>query len=705
MKKLGILLLLIAATNLWSLAQTVSIGSPSGKIILNFTIKNGNPVYTLSYKGKTVIEESNLGFKIKDMPEFGNTFTLENKVTEMGVNQPWTPVWGETKTIENNYNMLQVTLKDNAPQAHTLIIVFKVYEDGLGFRYEFPEQANLQHFIISEELTSFNLTGDHKIWWIPGDFDTNEYAYYTSKISDVEKKTQKRDGNIFTATPIQGSFVQTPLMIKSPEGIYMNIHEAALINYPCMDLKFDVTTYNATATLAPDAVGNKAYLRAPAKTPWRTIVVSDDAREILASKMILNLNEPNKLKDVSYIKPMKYVGIWLEMHLGISTWDYAGSQSASDAGSDGKTVKKTKHGATTESTKKYIDFAAANGFGGVLVEGWNTGWEDWFGKWKEDVFDFVTPYPDFDVKEVNKYAQSKNVGIITHHETSGSVTNYERYMDTAYRQMAALGSHALKSGYVGKIIPRGEYHDGQWMVNHYLRAISKASDHQIMVTAHEPVRPTGLHRTYPNFMAAEAARGQEFNFWSDGNPPEHETILPFTRIMGGPMDYTPGIFKIKKSFYIPGAKEQVHTTLAKQLALYVTLYSPVQMVTDLPENYLAKPDAFQFIKDVAVDWDDTKILLAEPGDFIATARKAKGTRNWFVGGITDEQARTMEIDFSFLDKGQKYTLTIYKDATDASWDNNPEAYAIETIVVTSKTKLKVNLARGGGFAMSIFPKK
>jgi hypothetical protein len=685
-------------------AQTIQVNSPDGKIVLNVQLVQGKPVYTLAYKGKTVIEESTLGFKIKDMPDFGNAFTISNS-EKSTVNENWNPAWGEVKTITNNYNQLSLTLTDNATKPHTLRIVFRVFNEGLGFRYEFPEQANLNHIIVEDELTSFNLTADHKIWWIPGDFDTNEYAYYTSKISEVAKMAQKRDGNIFTATPIEGAFVQTPLMIKSADGIYMNIHEAALINYPCMDLKFDETTFNASSTLAPDAIGNKAYLRAPFHTPWRTINVSDDARTILASKMILNLNEPSKIDNTDYIKPMKYVGIWLEMHLGISTWDYSGSQSASDSGGDGKTTKKTKHGATTENTKKYIDFAAANGFGGVLVEGWNTGWEDWFGKWKEDVFDFVTPYPDYDVKGLNQYARSKGVSIITHHETSGSVTNYERYMDTAYRQMNAYGSVALKSGYVGKIIPRGEYHDGQWMVNHYNRAISKAADYHIMVVAHEPVRPTGIHRTYPNFMAAEAARGQEFNFWSEGNPPEHETILPFTRIMGGPMDYTPGIFKIKKSHYIPDAKEQVHTTLCKQLALYVTLYSPVQMVTDLPENYLAKQDAFQFIKDVATDWDDTKILLAEPGDYIATARKAKGTSNWFIGGITDENAREMTIDFSFLEKGKKYEITIYKDAPNASWDGNPEAYVIEKQTVTSKTKLKIKLASGGGFAISAFPKK
>jgi hypothetical protein len=444
-----------------------------------------------------------------------------------------------------------------------------------------------------------------------------------------------------------------------------------------------------------------AYLQTPCITPWRTIVVSDDAREIISSKIILNLNEPSKIKDASFIKPMKYVGVWLEMHLGLSTWDKAGTQVASDAGGEGVTKKKVKHGATTENTRKYIDFAAANGFGGVLVEGWNTGWEDWFGNWKEEVFDFVTPYSDYDVVGINQYAKSKGVSMITHHETSGSITNYERWMDTAYKAMNKWGSPALKSGYVGRIIPRGEYHDGQWMVNHYNRAIKKAANHRIMVVAHEAVRPTGLHRTYPNFMAAEAARGQEFNFWSEGNPPEHETILPFTRMMGGPMDYTPGIFKIKRSYYTPGAKEQVHTTLAKQLALYITLYSPIQMATDLPENYQARPDAFQFIKDVAVDWDDTKVLLAEPGDYLAIARKAKGTNNWFVGGISDETARILNFDFSFLDKDKKYEITIYKDAADASWDLNPEAYAIEKKTVNSKTKMPIALARGGGVAMSI----
>ncbi len=704
MKKIVLSLLALCLISTTGFAQNFKIASPNAKIVLALALNaDGELVYNINYKNKPAIESSHLGFKIKDQADlFANLKIV--KVDSLTFNETWQPVWGETKNIINNYKEIAITLSEKTEKPRLFQVIFRVFNDGVGFRYVFPEQDNLQHFIVADELSTFNLTGDHKIWWIPGDFDTNEYGYNTSKISDIEKKTKKRDGNIFTATPITGSFVQTPLMIKSAEGLYMNIHEAALVNYPAMDLHFDVPTSEATATLANDAVGNKAYLHAPCKTPWRTLVMSDDAREIIASKMILNLNDPSVLTNTSYIKPMKYVGIWLEMHLGLSTWDYSGKQSASDAGADGVTKTKTKHGATTENTKRYIDFAAKNGFGGVLVEGWYTGWEDWFGKWKEDVFDFVTPYPDYDVVAVNQYARSKGVGIITHHETSGSVTNYERQMDTAYRQMNFLGSSALKSGYVGRIIPRGEYHDGQWMVNHYLRAVKKASDYHLMVVAHEPVRPTGLHRTYPNFMAAEAARGQEFNFWSEGNMPDHETILPFTRLMGGPMDYTPGIFKIKKSYYYPGAKEQVHTTLVKQMALYITLYSPVQMVTDLPENYEAKPDAFQFIKDVAVDWDDTKVLQAEPGDYLTIARKAKGTNNWFIGAITDENARESEISFEFLDKGAKYEATIYHDADDASWDNNPEAYKIDKMIITSKTKLKLKLAPGGGTAISLFKK-
>ncbi|MFN2456801.1 MAG: glycoside hydrolase family 97 catalytic domain-containing protein, partial [Chitinophagaceae bacterium] len=476
-----------------------------------------------------------------------------------------------------------------------------------------------------------------------------------------------------------------------------NIHEAALSNYPAMNLVVNKATFTFSTHLVPDAVGNKAYLQTPAKTPWRTIIVSDDAREILtANRMILNLNEPSKIENTSWIKPQKMVGIWWEMHVGKSSWDYSGGQVGSQQAS------RVPHGATTANVKRYIDFAAKNKIDGVLVEGWNTGWEDWFGKWKENVFDFVTPYPDYDVKELSRYAKSKGVKIIMHHETSGSVTNYERWMDTAYRFMVKHGMNSVKTGYVGRIIPRGEHHDGQWMVNHYERAAAKMAKYKIMADMHESVRLTGLHRTYPNWLASEAARGNEFNAWSVGNPPEHETILPFTRLMGGPMDYTPGIFKIKMSSYDPNKKEQVHTTLAKQLALYITMYSPLQMAADLPENYEVRMDAFQFIKDVAVDWDDTKVLAAEPGDYIVMARKAKGSDKWFIGAITDETGRSFATDLSFLNN-KNYVATIYQDGDNAHWEKNPEAYKIQRFIVTPKTALKLNLAAGGGTAISLVP--
>jgi hypothetical protein len=492
--------------------------------------------------------------------------------------------------------------------------------------------------------------------------------------------------------------VQTPLMMKSNDGLHINIHEAALSNYPAMNLVVDKSTFTLNSRLVPDAVGNLAYLIAPAKTPWRTIIISDKATEVIAAnRMILNLNEPSKIENTAWIHPQKFVGVWWEMHVGKSSWDYAGGQVGSQQST------RVPHGANTANVKRYIDFAAQHGFQGVLVEGWNTGWEDWFGKWKEDVFDFVTPYPDYDVNELTRYAASKGVKIIMHHETSASVTNYERWMDTAYRFMVNHGMNSVKTGYVGKIIPRGEHHDGQWMVRHYERVMQKTAGYRIMVDAHEPVRPTGMHRTWPNFLACEAARGNEFNAWSRGNPPEHETILPFTRLMGGPMDYTPGIFQIKMNFYNASKTEQVHTTLAKQLALYLTMYSPLQMAADLPENYEAHMDAFQFIKDVAVDWDDTKVLQAEPGDFLMIARKAKGSSNWFMGTITDEQARSFTQALSFLDAGKKYVAKIYRDAIGADWEKNPMVYTIDNFIVDSKTVLKLNLAPGGGTAISFMP--
>jgi hypothetical protein len=498
------------------------------------------------------------------------------------------------------------------------------------------------------------------------------------------------------------SRIQSPVMMKSVDGLYLNIFEAAVVNYPIMHLDVNTKSFQMQSHLVPNAIGDKAYLQAPANTPWRTIMVSDDARTILASKMVLNLNEPSKIEDTSWIKPMKYVGIWWEMHVGKATWDYAGSQNAQMA-QEAELKPTGKHGATTENTKKYIDFAAKHGFDGVLVEGWNVGWEDWFGNWKENVFDFVTSYPDFNVEEVQKYAESKGVKMIMHHETSGSVSNYERRMDRAYSFMKKHNYDAVKSGYVGKIIPRGEWHDGQAMVNHFNYAVERAAEYKIMVNSHESSRPTGYHRTYPNYIAAEAARGNEFNAWSVGNPPAHETILPFTRFLGGPMDYTPGIFEIKMSHYDATKKEQVHTTLAKQLALYVTIYSPLQMAADLPENYERYLDAFQFIKDVEVDWDKTEILEAEPGDYVTIARKAKGKESWFLGAITDENPRNTEISLNFLTPGKKYKATIYQDGKDAHWEKNPKAYSIKTIEVTAKTKLKLNLAAGGGTAISFFP--
>ena len=613
------------------------------------------------------------------------------------VDETWKPVWGQVSEIRNHYEEVTVHLKQQSTN-RLLDIIFRVFADGVGFRYEFPKQPGIKYFIVTAELTQFNLTGNHKAFWIPGDYDTNEYPYTTCKLSEIDNKelVEKSTAIAVRVAPDRYA-VQTPLMMKTDDGLYINIHEAALVNYPAMQLHVNDTTYQLSARLVPDAYGNKAYLHAPFHTPWRTIIVSDKATDILASNMILNLNDPSAIKNTSWITPMKFVGVWWEMQTGKGTWSYSDYPDSTDA--NGNLIPNGRHSANTANVKRYIDFASKNGIKGVLVEGWNTGWEDWFGNWKENVFDFVTPYPDFNVKEISDYAKAKGVDMIMHNETSGSATNYERQMDTAFRFMKEFGYKAVKTGYVGKIIPRGEHHDGQWMVNHYLRTIEKAAAYQIMIDIHEPVRPTGLQRTWPNFLACEAARGNEYNAFSDGNAPEHETILPFTRLMGGPMDYTPGIFKLRNYSSVKG--RQVHTTLAKQLALYVTLYSPLQMAADLPENYEAHMDAFQFIKDVPVDWDDTKILGAEPGDYIAIARKGKGTDNWFLGAITDENARQFAEDLSFLDKGKKYVATIYADAPDADWKKNPEAYTIKKMAVNSTTNLTLKLAPGGGVAVSI----
>jgi hypothetical protein len=681
-----------------TLLQAQSIQSPSGKIDVNFKLAgNGQPTYSVNYKNEAVILESTLGIRLKEKPALDTNFEIITSKT-ITFNESWKPILGEQSTIVNHYNELIVSLINKESKVK-MNIIFRVFDEGVAFRYDFPKQVELSYFIISDEVTQFKLTDNHKVFWIAGDFDSNEYEYNETKFSDIDNSKINMNNGIGVKS-IPGKYtVQTPLMMKSPSGLYINIFEAAVVNYPVMHLNVDVAKYKLNSLLVPNAIGDKAYLQAPCVSPWRTIMISDDARDIVGSKMILNLNEPSKIEDTSWIKPMKYVGIWWEMHVGKSTWDFAGSQNAQNSVSQ-DLVPSGKHGATTENTKRYIDFAAKNGFDGVLVEGWNVGWEDWFGNWKEDVFDFTTAYPDFDIAAISAYAKSKNVKMIMHHETSGSVANYERHLDRAFDLMKKYDYPAVKTGYVGKIIPRGEFHDGQAMVNHFNFVARRAADYKLMVNSHESSHPTGYGRTYPNYVAAEAARGNEFNAWSVGNPPMHETILPFTRLLGGPMDYTPGIFEIKMSHYDKNKTEQVHTTLAKQLALYVTMYSPIQMAADLPENYEKYPDAFQFIKDVAADWDESRYLQAEPGDYLTIARKAKGRESWFLGAITDENSRKTEVALSFLTKGKKYRAIIYEDAKDADWKANPIAYKIRTLVVTSYSKIKLNLAPGGGTAIS-----
>ncbi len=684
-------------SNAW--AQQAA-GASMNKIKFEFNLnQKGVPQYAVFFEGKAVILTSNLGFK------FNNNLTLDSnfqliKTDSTVVDEAWKPVWGEVKQIRNHYKQLTIHLQQNDSLHLLLNIIFRVFEDGVGFRYEFPLQPNLKYFVVADELTQFNLTGDHKTFWIPGDYDENEYKYTTSKLSEVEDwHIPLLSNNPKEMNEPDEYAVQTPLMMKTADGLYINIHEAALVNYSSMQLHVDREKHSLSCNLVPNAWGDKAYMRAPAATPWRTIIVSDKATDILASKMILNLNEPSKIQNTSWIKPMKFIGVWWEMQTGKSSWNYDDNPDSLDA--HGKLIPNHHHGANTANVEHYIDFAAKNGIKGLLVEGWNTGWEEWFGNWYGHHFDFVTPYPDFDVKAIEQYAKQKGVSMIMHNETSGDAATYERQLDTAYRFMNKYGYTSVKTGYVGNIIPRGEHHDGQWMVNHYVRVAQTAAAHHVMIDMHEPVRPTGLSRTYPNFLASEAGRGNEWNAFSDGNPPEHETIMPFTRLMGGPMDYTPGIFKLKG--YSAVQDRQVHTTLAKQLALYVTMYSPLQMAADIPENYEAHKDAFQFIKDVPVDWDDTKIIEAEPGDYITIARKEKGKSNWFIGAITDENSRSTSVPLGFLDKGKKYVATIYKDADDADWKSNPEAYKIEKLIVDNSTVLKLQLAKGGGAAISIMP--
>jgi len=691
----------LALLLLFSVVHAQSIQSPSKNIDLTFEVNsNGVPTYLVNYKNKPIVKESSLGIELKEMPALDANFQIES-INNKSVNETWQPVLGEQSNIKNNYNEMVVALIQSSTN-RKLNVVFRVFDEGVAFRYEFPKQDKLNYFVISDEKSQFNLTADNKTFWLPGDYDSQEYPYTESKFSEIDNSKINRNNGIAIKTIKDNYRVQSPLMMKSPDRIYINIFEAAVVNYPVMHLNVNPNEFKLTSNLVPNAIGDKAYLQTPCVSPWRTIMVSDDARDIVGSKMILNLNEPCKIADVSFIKPMKYVGVWWEMHVGKSTWDYAGSQNAQVA-LDKELKPSGKHGATTANTKRYIDFAAKNGFDGVLVEGWNVGWEDWFGNWKENVFDFTTPYPDFNIKEVTDYAKSKGIKMIMHNETSASVANYERHLDRAMNLMKEYGYPAVKTGYVGKIIPRGEYHDGQTMVNHFNFVAQRMAENRLMVNSHESSRPTGYSRTYPNYIAAEAARGNEFNGWSDGNPPMHETILPFTRLLGGPMDYTPGIFEIKMSYYDKSKTEQVHTTLAKQLALYVTMYSPLQMAADLPENYERYPDAFQFIKDVAVDWQDSKYLEAEPGDYLTVVRKEKNGERWFLGAITDENLRKTEIKLDFLTPGKKYKAIIYQDSKTADWKNNPISYEIKTIEVTSKSTIKLALANGGGTAISFQP--
>jgi hypothetical protein len=687
---------------LFSGAHAQQLKSPNEAFTMDFSLQNdGTPTYALKYKNKEVIKTSKLGLVLKnDEKSLLNDFTVVDTKTAT-FDESWKPVWGEVAEIRNHYNELAVTLNQKGTDRQ-IIIRFRLFDEGLGFRYEFPSQKNLAHFVIKEERTQFAMAGDHTAFWIPGDYDTQEYDFTTSKLSEIRGLSEKAKTANVSQTSFSTTGVQTSLMMKTADGLYINLHEAALINYSCMHLNLDDKNMIFESWLTPDAIGDKGYMQAPNTSPWRTIMVSDDARDILASKMTLNLNEPCKIEDTSWIKPVKYVGVWWEMITGKSSWSYTNDYPSVQLGVTDYSKAKPNgtHGATTSNVKKYIDFAAENGFGGVLVEGWNEGWEDWFGHSKDYVFDFVTPYPDFDVKGIQAYAKSKGVKMIMHHETSGSVRNYERHMDKAYQFMKDNGYDAIKSGYVGNILPQGENHYNQWVVNHYQYALEKAAEYKIMVNAHEAVRPTGISRTYPNLIGNESARGTEYQSFG-GSKPNHVTLLPFTRLIGGPMDYTPGIFEMDLSKLNPDNHSHVNSTIANQLALYVTMYSPLQMAADLPENYNRFLDAFQFIKDVAIDWTESKYLEAEPGQYITVARKAKGTSKWFVGNVNGETPRTSNIKFDFLEKGKKYTATIYADAKDAHYKTNPQAYVIRKVVVTNKSKLSQLSAPGGGYAVSI----
>ena len=689
------------------------VKSPNGNVVVSFSlVDNGVPTYQVSYKDKPVIKQSRLGLELTPSNNDGikpedtnlmNGFKVTNTETS-SFKEVWKPVWGETSSILNHYNEMAVSLTQEHPN-RTIIVRFRVYNDGMGLRYEFPRQSNLGYFIIKDEHTQFAMAGDHTAWWLPGDYDTQEYETVTSKLSEIRSKMKAAVTDNTSQTIFSDTGVQTSLQMKTSDGLYINLHEAACVNYPTMHLNLDDKNMVFESWLTPDAQGNKAYMQAPRTTPWRTLIVSDDARDMLSSNLILNLNEPCQYDDTSWIKPVKYCGVWWEMIVGRKSWSYTDEFPAVEIGITdfSKAKPNGRHGATTAEVKRYIDFAAKNGLSQVLVEGWNIGWEDWFGHSKFKVFDFQTPYPDFDIKALNEYAHSKGVKLMMHHETSASVMNYERYMEDAYKLMNKYGYNSVKSGYVGNIIPRGEHHYGQVMNNHYLHAVTEAAKHKIMVNAHEATRPTGLCRTYPNLIGNESARGTEYEAFG-GNAPDHTVILPFTRLQGGPMDYTPGIFETQLKNWSSN-QSYVHTTLAGQLALYLVMYSPLQMAADLPEHYEKYSDAFQFIKDVAVDWDDSKYIEAEPGDYITVARKAKGTDNWFIGGKCDENGHKAVIKLDFLDKGKTYECTIYSDAADADYEKNPKAYSIIRKQVKRGDVLKINEARGGGFGVSLFVKK
>lgn len=696
-----------------------TLRSPDGNLSLQFELSDkGEPTYTLDYKERPVILPSRMGLELRgDVPqmvfgaeikkgEFGAPASLRDgfeitNVERGDFDQTWEPVWGEQSSIRNHYNELAVTLRQSATDRR-IIVRFRLYDDGMGFRYEFPEQEALTYFVIAEEKSQFALTGDHTAFWLPGDYDTQEYDYTRSKLSEIRSLMKQAITPNSSQTPFSPTGVQTALQLKTDDGLYINIHEAALVDYSCMHLELDDENFVFTSHLTPDAQGWKGYMQTPCQSPWRTVTVSDDARDILASNLVLNLNEPCAYDDTSWIEPVKYMGVWWEMITGKSDWAYTRDVPSVQLGKTDYAACKPsgRHAANNDNVKRYIDFAAENGFDQLLIEGWNVGWEDWFGHTKDYVFDFVTPYPDFDIAELNDYAHQKGIRLMMHHETSGSVRNYERHMRDAYDLMEKYGYNSVKSGYVGDILPRGEHHYGQWMNNHYLYAVTEAAKHKIMVNAHEAVRPTGLCRTYPNLIGNESARGTEYQAFG-GSKPHHVTILPFTRLQGGPMDYTPGIFVMDVAELNPGNNSHVNSTLANQLALYVTMYSPLQMAADIPEHYAKYMDAFQFIKDVAVDWDESRYLMAEPGEYIVVARKAKGTGEWFVGGVTNENGRTAELAMDFLDPAKSYVATLYADAPDADYRTNPQAYTIRTGKVEAKTKLKVAMAPGGGFAVSV----